>query len=138
MTTYRKPLPTEDSVNAEYLAGAKRHELVIQRCKSCSKYVFYPRAICPWCLSLSDSLEWVKVSGRGRVYSYSVVTQAANPAFRDDVPYITAIVELDEGPHMMTNIVDCPIEDCKIDMPVTVVFDDVTPEVTLVKFRPAE
>ncbi len=135
MTTYNKPLPIPDAVSEEYWNGAKRHELVIQRCERCSKYIFYPRAICPWCLS--SNLEWVKASGRGRVYSYTVIAQTASPGFRDEVPYIYAVVELNEGPHMGTNIVDCPIEDCKVDMPVTVVFDDVTLEVTLVKFRPA-
>ncbi len=136
MTTYNKPLPLTDSISEEYWNAAKRHELVIQHCKCCSKYIFYPRAVCPSCLTLPSSLEWVKASGRGRVYSYTVIVQASSPAFKGDEPYIYAVVELDEGPHMATNIVDCPIEDCKIDMPVTVVFDDVTPEVTLPKFKP--
>ena len=136
MTTYRKPIPIPDSVSEEYWQGTKRHELMIQHCKLCSKHIFYPRAICPFCLS--PHLEWVKASGRGRVYSYTVIVQANQPGFRGEEPYIYAVVELDEGPHMFTNIVDCPTEDCKVDMPVTVVFDDVTPEITLPKFRPAE
>ncbi|MBI4283869.1 MAG: Zn-ribbon domain-containing OB-fold protein [Chloroflexi bacterium] len=134
MTTYKKPIPIPDSVSEEYWNGAKRHELMIQHCKRCSAYVHYPRAICPRCLS--DSLEWVQACGKGRVYSYTVVIQNAAPGFREEVPYIYAVVELDEGPHMFTNIVDCPIDECKIDMPVTVVFDDITPEVTLPKFKP--
>ncbi len=136
MTDYVKPLPPLDPVGEEYWKAAKRHELMIQRCKTCSKYVFYPRTMCPFCLS--TKLEWVKASGKGIVYSYTVVAQNAAPGFREECPYIYAIVELDEGSRMVTNIVDCPIEDCKIGMPVTVVFDDVTPEITLPKFRPAE
>ncbi len=134
MTTYNKPLPTPDAITEEYWKAAKRHELVIQRCKRCGQHIFYPRALCPRCLFFN--LEWVKACGRGRVYSYTVVAQASHPGFKGK-PYIYAIVELNEGPHMATNIVDCPIEDCKVDMPVEVVFDDVTKEVTLPKWRRA-
>lgn len=136
MTTYKKPLPTIDSVSEPFWEGAKRHELLLQRCKHCGKHIFYPRVVCPYCLALSDKLEWVKACGEGRVYSFTVIAQASSPAFRGEEPYIYAIVELDEGVRLATNIVDCRPEDCKIDMPVTVVFDDVTPEVTLPKFKP--
>jgi hypothetical protein len=86
---------------------------------------------------LSTNLEWVKVSGRGRLHTYTIVHQPANPAFRDDVPYVYAVVQLDEGPRMVSNIVECPLDALKVDMPLEAVFDDVTPEWTLVKFKPA-
>lgn len=135
MTNYNKPLPQPDRTTEEFWRAAKRHELLIPRCKSCNKYFFYPREDCPSCLS--SNLEWVRVSGRGKIYSYTVVRQAAHPGFATDVPYILAIIELDEGPRMTSNVVDCRIEDVTVDMPVSVVFDDVTPKVTLVKFKPA-
>lgn len=135
MTAYNKPLPQPSAVTEEFWKAAKRHELLIQRCQSCNEHIFYPRELCPRCLS--SNLEWVKASGRGRVYSYTVVRQAAHPGFSADVPYILAIIELDEGPRMTSNLVECQIEDAMVDMPVTVVFDDVTPEMSLVKFRPA-
>ena len=105
------------------------------RCKSCRHMFFYPREQCPQCFSAE--LEWVKVSGRGRLYTYTVVRRPADPAFNDDVPYVFAVVELEEGPRMVSNVVECGIDAVKIDMPLAAVFDDVTPEWTLVKFRPA-
>ena len=135
MTTYSKPLPQPIPVSKEFWEAAKRHELRLQHCKNCDVHIFYPREVCPQCL-LSD-LEWVKASGRGRVHSYTIMRHADIPGFLSDVPYILAIVELEEGPRMLSNLVDCGIEDVKMDMPVTAVFDDVTPEVSLVKFKPA-
>jgi uncharacterized OB-fold protein len=96
---------------------------------------FYPREACPVCLS--TDIEWQRVSGNGRLYSYTVIHQPANRQFNADVPYIYAMVQLDEGPRMISNLVECAIEEARIDMAVTAVFDDVTPEWTLVKFRPA-
>ncbi len=135
MAGYEKPLPQPTAASLEFWRGAKDHTLLIQRCQSCGEHVFYPREVCPQCLS--SALEWVKASGRGTVYSFTVVRQAAHPGFRGDVPYVLAIIELEEGPRMTSNLVDCKIDDVKVDMPVTAVFDDVTPEATLVKFKPA-
>ena len=134
---YSKPLPipANTELTRPFWEATRDHKLVMPRCKTCSDLFFYPREVCPNCLS--SDLEWVAVSGRGRVYSYTVVHQAANPAFREDTPHVYAIVQLDEGPKMVSNLVECAIEDVEVDMPVTAVFDDVTPEVTLVKFRPA-
>jgi uncharacterized OB-fold protein len=83
-------------------------------------------------------VEWREVSGSGQVYSFTVVHRPPEAAFQKDVPYLLAIVQLDEGPRMMTNLVGCPIEAARIGMRVTPVYEDVTDEVTLVKFRPAE
>jgi uncharacterized OB-fold protein len=85
---------------------------------------------------LSANLEWVKVSGRARLHSFTVVQQPANTAFRDDVPYVYAVVQLDEGPRLVSNIVQCDIDALRVDIPLEAVFDDVTPEWTLVKFKP--
>jgi hypothetical protein len=76
------------------------------------------------------------LSGIGKVYCFIVFRLAYHEAYRDDIPYVVAIIELDEGPRMESNIIDCKIEDIKIGMPVEVVFDDVTEEVALPKFKP--
>ena len=136
-TEYKKPLPipANEELTRPFWEAAKRHELVMPRCKTCSDIFFYPREVCPNCLS--DDLEWVPVSGKGRLYSYTVVHQPANRAFQPDAPHIFVMVQLDEGPRMVSNLVECPVEDAKVDMAVEAVFDDVTDEVTLVKFKPA-
>jgi hypothetical protein len=134
MTDYNKPLPRPSAVSQPFWEAAKKHELKLQRCKSCGAYIYYPRTLCPKDL-LSD-LEWVTVSGKGTVYSYTIAEAPTHPAFAGDVPYVIAIVELAEGPRMTTNIVGCQPSEVKVGMPVKVYFDDVTPEMTLVKFQP--
>jgi hypothetical protein len=86
---------------------------------------------------MSSATEWVRASGRGRVYTFTITRQNQAPGFREELPYVLAIVELDEGPRLMTNVVGCAPDAVRIGMAVEVVFDDVTPEVTLPKFRPA-
>lgn len=138
MTTGQKkplPRPGNPELTKPFWEATKQHRLVLQRCKTCSHLFFYPRELCPECLS--SDLEWVPVSGKGRVYSYTVVYQAQHPAFQAEAPYVFAMIQLEEGPKMVSNVVGCPIEQVKVDMPVIAVFDDVTPEVSLVKFRPA-
>ena len=137
-TDYTKPLPRPLSpvLTRPFWEAAKRHELRMPRCTTCDYVFFYPRSECPRCLS--TNLEWVKVSGRARLHSFTVVQQPANAAFRDDVPYVYAVVQLDEGPRLVSNIVQCDIDALKVDMPLEAVFDDVTPEWTLVKFTPAQ
>ncbi|MEE8414082.1 MAG: Zn-ribbon domain-containing OB-fold protein [Dehalococcoidales bacterium] len=131
---YNKPLPYVHEETRPFWEGTKRHEVLIQRCKDCGKFRFYPRSTCIYCLS--DNTEWVKVSGKAKVYSFTIAYRPARPAFADDAPYNVAIIELEEGIRMISNIVDCANEDIKVDMPVEVVFDDVTPEITLLKFKP--
>jgi uncharacterized OB-fold protein len=134
---YKKPLPVPDLESVEFWNGLKRHELTIQRCEKCGKHVYYPRSICPHCSAGPESLKWVKASGRGKVYTYAIVRQAAIPSFAPDVPYVLAVVELQEGPHMVTNIVGCKPEEVRCEMLVEIVYDDVTPEITLPKFKPS-
>lgn len=135
MADYKKPLPHPTAVTRPFWEAAKRHELQIQQCGSCRAYVFYPREVCPECLS--PELGWVKVSGNGTLYSYTIAQAPTHHSFTEDIPYVIAIVELAEGPHITTNIVGCPIEHLKVDMPVVASFVDVTADITLVKFRPA-
>lgn len=134
---YSKPLPRplNPELTRPFWEAAKRHELVMPRCKTCDQLFFYPRSECPNCLG--SDLEWVGVSGRGRLHSFTIINQPANAAFRDDVPYVYAVIQLIEGPRMISNLVECDVESVSVDMPVEAVFDDVTPEWTLVKFKPA-
>ena len=129
------PLPRPYQDTAEYWAAAREHRFVIQCCNSCGEHQFYPRGVCSHCLS--SELEWREASGNGTIYSYSVNHRAPHPGFADDLPFVLAIVELEEGPRMMTNIVVSDPDSVTIGMAVTVTFDDVTDQVTLPKFTPA-
>ena len=133
---YAKPLPApmNEGLSRPFWEAAKRHELALPRCKTCSDIFFYPRERCPGCFS--DDLDWTRASGQGRLYSFTIVHQSAHPTFQPDTPHIYAIVQLNEGPKIPTALVECEIEDARIDMPVEAVFDDVSEEYTLVKFRP--
>jgi uncharacterized OB-fold protein len=132
---YAKPLPHIDEENRPWWEAMKRHELYVQKCRDCGAVRYYPRALCPDCLS--SRTEWVKSSGRGKIYTFTATYQNQAAGFRESLPYVMAYVELDEGPKMLTNIIDCRVEDVRIGMPVEVVYEDVTEEVTLPKFRPA-
>lgn len=135
MADYKKPLPRPTPASLPFWEAAKRHELHIQRCGSCGAHLFYPRELCSECLA--TDLHWVHVSGKGTVYSFTIAQQPTHPAFAEDVPYVIAIVELDEGPRLTTNIVGCKPEDVRVGMKVVASFEDVTPDRTLVKFRSA-
>jgi hypothetical protein len=131
---YEGPLPKPDQDSAEYWAAARRHELVLQQCSACGRFRFYPRAVCPHCLS--EKFEWRPSSGRGRIYSFTVIHRPPSPAFRDRVPYVLALVELEEGVRMMSNVVGCDPQAVEIGLRVEVTFEDLTPEITLPVFKP--
>jgi uncharacterized OB-fold protein len=114
--------------------AAKAHRLSLQRCTN-GHVFYYPRSHCPECLS--KDLTWIDCSGKGTLYTYTIARRPTGPGFEDDVPFIIAVVAIDEGPHITSNLVDCEISDVRIGMPVEAAFDDVTEEVTLLKFRPA-
>lgn len=134
-TQYEKPLPEPSAISAPFWDGLRAGELRLQRCAECERHIFYPRSVCPHCLS--NRVEWTAASGRGRVYSYTVVRRAMNPAFAAGVPYVFAIVELEEGPRVTTNIVNCVSDEVRVDMPVKATYDNVTSEIVLLKFEPA-
>lgn len=131
---YTKPLPRVDEESKGFWEACGRHELYVQRCRTCGASRYYPRALCPQCLG--NDTQWVLSSGKGTVYTYTVTHQNQAPGFRDSLPYVLAYVELEEGVRMLTNIVGCDPNAVKIGMPVEVVFEDVTPEATLPKFKP--
>ena len=129
----KKPVPKIDEESKGFWEACQRHELYIQRCRACGAKRYYPRALCPFCLS-SDT-EWLRCAGRGTVYSFTVTYQNQAPGFRDQLPYVMAYVELEEGVRLLSNIVECAPDAVRIGMPVEVVFDDVMPEITVPKFR---
>ena len=135
MTPYEKPLPEITAAMRPFWDAARQHQLVVQRCTGCGTHRFPARDICSRCLS--RDADWVRVSGRGTVFSWAVMHQVYHPGFANDVPYAVVVVELDEGARLVSNLVGCAPDEIRADMPVAVVFEDVAPEVTLPKFRPA-
>ena len=129
-----KNIPTPTAGTQAYWDACHNHQLKIQRCADCQHYQFYPRIICTQCMS--ERLDWVEVSGQAQIISYTVVARAVAKAYEMDVPYIVALVALDEGPTMMTNIIDCSPEMVRVGMPLMVCFEDWTDEITIPKFRP--
>jgi hypothetical protein len=129
-----KPLPQVTPAMAPFWEAARRHELVVQRCRGCGARRFPARELCSQCLS--REAEWERVSGRGTVFSVAVVHQALHPGFAAEVPYAVVVVELEEGPRMISNLLGVAPHEIRIGLPVEVVFEDVTPEITLPKFRP--
>ena len=130
-----KPVPIPTHETRPYWEGCKRHELRIQQCGACGQHQFYPRLYCSKCFS--ERVDWVNASGRAKVTTFTIVRRPVSPAFKDDLPYVVALVTLEEGPSMMTNIVGCAPEKVAIGMPVVVTFEDWTEEISIAKFRPA-
>ena len=131
----QKPVPRPYSDTIPFWQGARARQLWIQKCLECGEFQFYPRGVCKHCLS--SSLSWFQSLGMGKVYSFTVNHRAPHPGFVEDLPFVTAIVELDEGVRMMTNIIECEPDNVSIGMRVRVVYEDVDEEITLVKFKPA-
>jgi hypothetical protein len=130
-----KPIPQIEPAMAPFFAAAREHRLVVQRCAGCGALRFPARELCSGCLGTTAA--WVPVSGRGEVFSYNVMHQIYHPGFAGDVPYAVVVVKLAEGPKLTTNLVDCSPAAITIGMPVEVVFDDVSSDVTLPRFRRA-
>jgi uncharacterized protein len=129
-----KPIPVPTLETAPYWEGSRQHQLRIQRCANCHQYQFFPRIYCSKCFS--EQVEWVNASGRAKILSFTVVRRPVSPAFANEVPYIVALVTLEEGPQMMTNIVGCPPEEVATGMPVEVIFEDWSDTISIPKFRP--
>jgi uncharacterized OB-fold protein len=127
------PKPTPET--RHYWDGAREGELRLQNCDSCDNTYFPPRPFCPECGSREVSV--IKASGRGKLLSY-VINHLPSPGFNDG-PFAIAVVELEEGPHMMSNILECEQtpEALQLDMPLEVTFEKLTDEITLPQFRPA-
>ncbi|MFC2027415.1 Zn-ribbon domain-containing OB-fold protein [Chloroflexota bacterium] len=127
-----KPIPGEDS--APFWEGISRHELVFQRCSDCGHWIHPPRPTCPKCRSLEK--DWVPCAGKGTVYASVTYQNAPHPGF--EAPYSVILVELEEGMRLVSNMMDTPPKDIYIGIPVEVVFDDITEDLTLPRFRKVE
>jgi uncharacterized OB-fold protein len=113
MAERKLPAPQANPETKPYWDAAAEGKLKVKRCRACGEHHHYPRALCPFCFS--DDTEWRDATGRGTIYTYSVMRRAP-------VPYAIAYVELEEGPRMMTNIVDCDLDSIRIGQKVKVVF----------------
>lgn len=136
MYVAERPLPKLDALNAPYFKAAAEGRFKLQRCSRCGRYVYYPRVACPHCLA-TDSLVWEDVSGEGLVYSFALIHRPQHPAFFEEVPIALAVVQLNEGPQLISSIVNCPPEALHIGMQVCVAPVKIAPEIGLPKFEPA-
>ena len=128
-----KPVPKYGADTAPYWEHVKEHSLHLQKCASCGKLRMYPRPMCDNCYSLES--EWVPAKGTGKVYSWCTVFQPVHPAWKDELPFTIVEVELDEGVRIRSTVVDVPHDQLQVGMPVEAIYDDVSDEVTVVKFR---
>lgn len=131
-----RPAPVADPESAEYWAGLRDGRLLVQRCRECGAHQLYPR---DRCLKCRGPVEWVEASGRGVVYSYTVVRQNYSRPFRDWIPYVVALVDLEEGPRIMSNVVGIDPDDVHVGMAVKASrFEAVSEEAGIALFEPEE
>ena len=128
----QRPLPVPTDLTRPYWEAAKHGELRIQHCKACDHWQFYPR---PFCLNCeSDDLQWQQTSGLGSIYTFTVNHRALNPFMKTRLPYVVAIVQLDEGPRLMANVLDAKPGEVAIGTRVQVRFEPVSEDITLPQF----
>jgi uncharacterized OB-fold protein len=128
----RIPLPRPTALSQPFWEGCREGVLRAQRCRDCQTWIFIPQPCCTSCLG--ENLEWVESSGRGTLYSYTIVHRPQQPVF--EVPYAAIVVELEEGWHMLSNLVECDLDQIEIGMPLEVSFREMSDEITLPYFRP--
>ena len=131
---WERPIPALDGVSKTYWEAGARGELLFQQCPACGNRQLYPRAMCTAC---GETPEWVPASGRGTVHTFTVIRQNYGRPFRDELPYVVAIVELEEGPRLMTNVTGIAVEDVRIGLPVQVYFELAAERVGVPFFHPA-
>ena len=135
MSEYLKPIPVPSKESRPYWDGLKQHRLMTPRCEDCKHHWFPPSHLCPHCGS--DRSQWAEVSGRGRIYSFVIYHRVYHPGFADEIPYAVAVIELEEGPRMISNVAGIAPDKLACDMKVLVSFEDITQDATIPKFRPA-
>lgn len=129
-----KPLPMPDGDTAAFWKGLSQGKLLLQHCLACGHVQYYQQGMCRQCAS--ENLEHRPASGRGKVHSYSVVYRAPGPAFKGDTPYAVLLVELEEGPRMISSLVKGDLSQLSFDMPVELVCEKISEEITLPRFKP--
>jgi uncharacterized protein len=135
MATPRFDLPSPDEETQPFWDGCREGRFLLRHCNACNHDHYYPRPFCPLCWS--DDVTWKEASGRGTLYTYSVVHVNDLPPFNERVPYVAAIVELDEGPRVMTNVEGVPFEALQCGMAVTVEFKAISDDISIPVFRPS-
>jgi uncharacterized protein len=130
----RFDLPAADDDTRPYWDAARAGRLLVKRCADCGAAHFYPRPFCPRCWS--SAVSWEEASGRAVLYTWSVVHHNDLPPFSDRLPYVAAVVDLAEGPRMMTNVVDCDEEQLRVGMPLQVAYREIAEHVTIPVFVP--
>ena len=134
-TNWKRPTPRITPESKAYWKAAADGVMTLAKCGSCGITHHHPQAVCPFCWS--SEIKAIPSSGAGSVVSFSVVHQTAVAQFRDKVPYVVAYVKLDEGPQLVTSIVDCEVDAVQIDMRVQVQFDKISDDVAIPVFAPA-
>ena len=136
MAEWKKPLPTISGETRPFWEACRRGKFLVQSCRSCGEHQFYPRGFCANCWSID--IEWVEASGRGTVWTFTVMYQNRTAGFAEEVPYVLALVELEEGVRMFTNLTQCEPQDVTIGMPVEVTFVQATDRIYVPYFKPAQ
>lgn len=135
MPAWKKPLPVESGETKPFWDACREGRFLIQRCKTCGKYQYHYRGFCSHCWT--GEIKDVTASGRGSVWSYTVVYRNRTPGFREEVPYVVALVELEEGVKVLSNIVNCAPEKVKIGLPVRLTFVRANETWNIAMFEPA-
>jgi uncharacterized OB-fold protein len=129
-----KPVPVPDEISAPFFNGAREGKLILQHCSGCDRWSFPVRERCPHCFAAR--LEWRQASGRGTLYTFTVMHQVMNPGFASAVPYNVAQVDLEEGVRMVSNVVGIRNDALRVGMKLEAVFEDGGEGISLPKFRP--
>lgn len=130
---HRRPTPASTTLTDPFWEGTRQGRLLLQRCDDCDHWRWTPQLACPKCWS--EAFAWRETGGRGEVYSFTVIHRSVDPS-RFEAPYLLAIVALDEGPHLLTNLVDCAPEAASVGMRVAVRFERIDDEFTVYPFAP--
>lgn len=129
-------IPRPDELNGPYWQAAAEHRLVVQRCRGCGRLGHPPVASCPSCHA--SAFDWPTMSGRGTVHTFTIVHHSVHPVTAGSLPYVLVLVELEEGPRVLTNLRGVRPEDVEVGMPVEVLFEDLDDGVSLPQFRPVD
>ncbi|MYA20507.1 MAG: Zn-ribbon domain-containing OB-fold protein [Chloroflexi bacterium] len=131
----KRPVPQSNALTQPFWDATKEERLTVQRCTDCDRLFWYPREFCPLPHCFSNNYEWVDVSGKGRLHTFTIIAQAQDAWFQERVPYIFGVIQLDEGLRMMGNV-DIPVEEAVCDLPVEVYFEKIDDDWTLPQWRP--
>jgi uncharacterized OB-fold protein len=134
--SYKKPVPVPSIESKPYWNALRDHRLLMPHCDDCGHSWFPPSLLCPACNS--SKIGWKQSSGRGTVFSFVVFHRVYHPGYEGEVPYAVGLIELEEGPRIVSNVIGLPTDQIACGMPVKIVYDDIVENVTIPKFEPVE